>query len=119
MSHVKERYAMPGIALSGYGGDEDIRQGRAAGFAGHLVGLDPPTLFLYALGWGIGCDWERFDDSVALFGTDCMVQTGHQLLGVVGFGQDYIYAKRPEFRFAGFRSIPRACDDFHLMVDLF
>jgi len=110
---------MPCIALSGYGGDEDIRPSRAAGFAGHLVGLDPPTLFLYALGCGIDCDWERFDDSVALFGADRIAHTGHQLLGVVGFGQDYINAKRPEFLFAGFRSIPRACDDFHLMVDLF
>ena len=37
MRHVKERSAIPGIALSGYGTDEDIRQSRAAGFAEHLV----------------------------------------------------------------------------------
>lgn len=37
MRRVKERYGTPGIALSGYGTEEDIRQSRAAGFAEHLV----------------------------------------------------------------------------------
>ena len=37
MRHVKEHSGIPGIALSGYGADEDIRQSRAAGFANHLV----------------------------------------------------------------------------------
>jgi CheY-like chemotaxis protein len=34
---VKELYNLRGIALSGYGTDEDIRQSRAAGFEEHLV----------------------------------------------------------------------------------
>ena len=37
MRHIKERSGIPGIALSGYGADEDIRQSRDAGFADHLV----------------------------------------------------------------------------------
>jgi PAS domain S-box-containing protein len=37
MREVKERSETPGIALSGYGADEDIRQSKAAGFAAHLV----------------------------------------------------------------------------------
>ena len=37
MRRVKERSGIPGIALSGYGAEEDIRQSRAAGFAEHLV----------------------------------------------------------------------------------
>ena len=34
MRYVKERSGMRGIALSGYGTDEDIRQSREAGFSG-------------------------------------------------------------------------------------
>ncbi len=37
MQQIKMRSETPGIALSGYGTDEDIRQSKAAGFAGHLV----------------------------------------------------------------------------------
>ena len=37
MRHVKERSGIPGIALSGYGTEEDIRRSRAAGFTEHLV----------------------------------------------------------------------------------
>jgi len=37
MRQMKERSGIPGIALSGYGTDEDIRESKAAGFAGHLV----------------------------------------------------------------------------------
>ena len=37
MRHLKERSGIPGIALSGYGTEEDIRQSRDAGFAEHLV----------------------------------------------------------------------------------
>ena len=37
MRHLKERSRIPGIALSGFGTEEDIRQSRAAGFAEHLV----------------------------------------------------------------------------------
>ena len=37
MRHIKERTGIPGIALSGFGTEEDIRQSRAAGFAEHLV----------------------------------------------------------------------------------
>jgi CheY-like chemotaxis protein len=34
-----------GLAMSGYGSDEDVRQSRAAGFAGHLTKpVDLPTL---------------------------------------------------------------------------
>ena len=37
MRHVKERSGIPGIALSGFGTEEDIRQSRNAGFSEHLV----------------------------------------------------------------------------------
>jgi len=37
MRQVKERSGIPGIALSGFGAEEDIRQSTAAGFEGHLV----------------------------------------------------------------------------------
>ena len=37
MRQAKERSGLPGIALSGYGAEEDIRQSREAGFSGHLV----------------------------------------------------------------------------------
>ncbi|MGD0768756.1 MAG: response regulator [Tepidisphaeraceae bacterium] len=37
MQQIKERYGMNGIAMSGYGMDEDIRKSREAGFSEHLV----------------------------------------------------------------------------------
>ena len=37
MRRLNERRALPGIAVSGFGTDEDIRQTRAAGFEEHLV----------------------------------------------------------------------------------
>ena len=37
MHEVKERYGLRGIALSGYGTEEDIRQSRDAGFGEHLI----------------------------------------------------------------------------------
>jgi CheY-like chemotaxis protein len=37
MRQAKECSRISGIALSGYGAEEDIRQSRAAGFSGHLV----------------------------------------------------------------------------------
>ena len=37
MREVKMRSAIPGIALSGFGTDEDVRQSRDAGFDEHLV----------------------------------------------------------------------------------
>jgi len=37
MRHVKEHSGIPGIALSGYGAEDDIRQSEAAGFTSHLV----------------------------------------------------------------------------------
>jgi len=37
MRELKRRYTMSGIALSGYGTEEDIRQSREAGFAEHLT----------------------------------------------------------------------------------
>jgi CheY-like chemotaxis protein len=37
MREVKKLHGVPGIALSGYGAEEDIRQSRAAGFEEHLI----------------------------------------------------------------------------------
>jgi CheY-like chemotaxis protein len=37
MEQIRKTHAMRGIALSGYGMDEDIRRGRDAGFSDHLV----------------------------------------------------------------------------------
>lgn len=37
MRQVRDRHAIPGIALSGYGMEEDVRRGREAGFADHVV----------------------------------------------------------------------------------
>ena len=37
MTQLKEKYGLPGIALSGYGMEEDVRNARAAGFDAHLV----------------------------------------------------------------------------------
>jgi CheY-like chemotaxis protein len=37
MRHIKAHFGFPGIAVSGFGTDEDIRNSREAGFAEHLV----------------------------------------------------------------------------------
>jgi CheY-like chemotaxis protein len=37
MRELSARYRLPGIALSGYGTEEDVRQSHAAGFARHLT----------------------------------------------------------------------------------
>ena len=37
MRELKQRYHLPGIALSGYGMDEDVRLAKEAGFFAHLV----------------------------------------------------------------------------------
>ena len=37
MEQIKKRCPIPGIALSGYGTEDDVKQSRAAGFACHLV----------------------------------------------------------------------------------
>jgi two-component system CheB/CheR fusion protein len=37
MRHVRESHGVPGIAMSGYGMEEDMRRSREAGFAEHLV----------------------------------------------------------------------------------
>jgi CheY-like chemotaxis protein len=37
MKQMKERYGTKGIAISGYGTEEDIRKGEQAGFSEHLV----------------------------------------------------------------------------------
>jgi PAS domain S-box-containing protein len=37
MKEVKERYPIKGIAMSGYGMDEDLRKSREAGFSDHIV----------------------------------------------------------------------------------
>jgi CheY-like chemotaxis protein len=37
MRQLKARYAVKGIAMSGYGTDEDIRKSQEAGFSDHIV----------------------------------------------------------------------------------
>jgi PAS domain S-box-containing protein len=37
MAEIKARYSMKGIAMSGYGMDEDLRKSREAGFSDHIV----------------------------------------------------------------------------------
>jgi len=37
MAAIKQKYLLPGIALSGYGMEEDVQRSRKAGFADHLV----------------------------------------------------------------------------------
>jgi CheY-like chemotaxis protein len=37
MRKLKDRYGLTGIALSGYGTEEDRRESEAAGFAAHLT----------------------------------------------------------------------------------
>ena len=37
MRHIKSKSETPGIALSGFGQDEDVRQSQQAGFAAHLI----------------------------------------------------------------------------------
>ena len=37
MRQLRDRHGLRGIALSGYGQDEDVRESRAAGFVEHLV----------------------------------------------------------------------------------
>jgi two-component system CheB/CheR fusion protein len=37
MSQLRDRYQMRGIALSGYGMEEDMRRSHEAGFADHVV----------------------------------------------------------------------------------
>jgi CheY-like chemotaxis protein len=37
MREIKSRYPTKGIAMSGYGMDEDLRRSREAGFSDHIV----------------------------------------------------------------------------------
>ena len=37
MRTMQSRHGLPGIALSGYGMDEDVRKAKAAGFSAHLI----------------------------------------------------------------------------------
>jgi len=37
MTELRERYGLNGIAVSGYGMDEDLKRSRDAGFREHLV----------------------------------------------------------------------------------
>jgi CheY-like chemotaxis protein len=37
MTHLRERYGLSGIAVTGYGMEEDIRRSLSAGFVDHLV----------------------------------------------------------------------------------
>ena len=37
MSHLRQRYGLRGIALTGFGMEEDVQNSRAAGFVEHLV----------------------------------------------------------------------------------
>jgi len=41
MQAIKDRYSIKGIAMSGYGMDEDLRKSREAGFSDHIV--KPPN----------------------------------------------------------------------------
>jgi PAS domain S-box-containing protein len=49
MSELRSRYHLPGIALSGYGMEEDVKASAAAGFAAHLT---KPI------------DWRRFEETL-------------------------------------------------------
>lgn len=44
MRQVKERYSIKGIAMSGYGMEEDVRKSREAGFADHIIKPANPAL---------------------------------------------------------------------------
>ena len=48
MRELKERYGLPGIAVSGYGTEEDRRESAAAGFSAHLT---KPVTIDALLGW--------------------------------------------------------------------
>ena len=37
MQMIRTRHGWPGIALSGYGMDEDVKKAREAGFSAHLI----------------------------------------------------------------------------------
>jgi CheY-like chemotaxis protein len=37
MKRIKQRYPVKGIAMSGFGMDEDIRRSEQAGFSDHIV----------------------------------------------------------------------------------
>jgi CheY-like chemotaxis protein len=37
MAHLRERYGLSGIAVTGYGMEEDVRRSRSVGFVDHLV----------------------------------------------------------------------------------
>jgi CheY-like chemotaxis protein len=37
MRELKEKFSLPGIALTGYGMEDDIQQSREAGFSAHLT----------------------------------------------------------------------------------
>jgi CheY-like chemotaxis protein len=37
MKEIKARYTTKGIAMSGYGMDEDLRKSREAGFSDHII----------------------------------------------------------------------------------
>jgi signal transduction histidine kinase len=58
MKHLRSRHGIPGIAVSGYGMEEDVRQTREAGFSEHLVKpIDLPKLqaaIARTMGWGEG-----------------------------------------------------------------
>jgi CheY-like chemotaxis protein len=45
MKHIRGRYGVPAIAVSGYGMEEDVRLSKEAGFVEHLVKpVDLPKL---------------------------------------------------------------------------
>jgi PAS domain S-box-containing protein len=50
MQHLSQQYGLTGIALSGFGTDEDVAASKAAGFAEHLI---KPV------------EWERLRDAIA------------------------------------------------------
>jgi CheY-like chemotaxis protein len=49
MKQLRDRHAMKGIALSGYGMEEDQQRSREAGFCDHVVKPVDPTRLLDAL----------------------------------------------------------------------
>ena len=45
MRELKSRYGLPGVAVSGYGTESDVRRSLASGFSAHLVKpIDVPRL---------------------------------------------------------------------------
>jgi two-component system CheB/CheR fusion protein len=59
MRHLNKSYGLRGIALSGFGTDEDLAASRAAGFAEHLT---KPV------------DWDRLKEAIGRLTTTVAVE---------------------------------------------